>query len=96
MYVRDYMTANVLYELLQSAYKKLHSTETALLCVHDALLRALDNHQAAVLMLLDVSAAFDTVDHNILISTLKTHIIVVGKALDWFKSRFNLGNSQHT
>ncbi len=46
------MTANGLHELLQNAYKKLHSTETALLYVQDALLRALDNHQAAVLVLL--------------------------------------------
>ncbi len=54
--------------------------------MHDAFLRALDNHQAAVLVLLDLSAAFDTVDHNILIFTLETHIGVVGKAFDWFKS----------
>ncbi len=52
MYVRDYMTANGLHELFQSAYKKLHSPETALLYVQDALLRALDNQQAAVLVLL--------------------------------------------
>ncbi len=86
------MTANGLHELLQSAYKKLHNTETALLCVQDALLKALDNHQAAVLELLDLSAAFDTVAHDILISTLETHIGVVGKDLDWFKS---YSSSQH-
>ncbi len=61
MYVRDYMTANGLHELLQSAYKKVHSTDIALVWVQDALLRACDNHQAAVIMLLDSSAAFDTV-----------------------------------
>ncbi len=54
--------------------------------MQDAPLRALDNHQAAVLVLLDLSAAFDSVGHDILISTLETHIGVVGKALDWFKS----------
>ncbi len=86
MYIRDYMTANGLHELLKSGSKKLHSTETALLCVQDALLRALDNHQAAVLVLLDLHAAFDTVGHDILIFTLEIHIGVVGKALDWFKS----------
>ncbi len=66
------MTANGLHKFLQSAYKKLHSTETALLCVQDALLRALDNHQTAVLVLLDLSAAFDNVDHNILLVRLLT------------------------
>jgi hypothetical protein len=80
------MTENGLHEALQSAYKKFHSTETALLCVQDALLRALDNHQAAVLVLLDLSAAFDTVDHDILLTTLETHVGITGKALDWFKS----------
>ncbi len=80
------MTANGLHELLQSAYKKLHNTETALLCVQDALLRVLENHQAAVLTLLDLRAAFDTVDHDILIFTLETHIGFVGKALHWFNS----------
>ncbi len=56
MYVWDYMSATRFYELLQSAYKKLHSTEAALLLVQDALLRALDKHQAAVLVMLDLSA----------------------------------------
>ncbi len=60
--------------------------------MQDELLRVLDNHLAAVLVLLDLTVAFDTVDHDILISTLETHIGVVGKALDWFK--FYL-SSQH-
>ncbi len=74
MYAMDYITADGLHELLQSAYKKLHSAETAMLCVQDVFLRALDNHQAAVLVLLDLSDAFDTVEHDILISTPELHI----------------------
>ena len=52
---------NNLSEKLQSVYKKQHSTEsqTALLKVHDDILRAVDNGATVVLLLLDLSAAFD-------------------------------------
>ena len=46
-------------ELYQSAYKKHHSTETALLKVQDDILRAIDNNCCVILLLLDLSAAFD-------------------------------------
>ena len=59
-------------EKLQSAYKKLHSTETALLRVHDDILRTVDRGCTVVLLLLDLSAAFDTVDHGLLLHRLNT------------------------
>lgn len=62
----DYITDNNLDESFLSAYKLLHSTETALVGVKNDILAALDNHQSVILLLLDLSAAFDTVDHNIL------------------------------
>ena len=66
----NYINDNALTEVFQSAYKKQHSTETALLRVHDDIMRAIDEHQSVVLLLLDLSAAFDTVDHAILLNRL--------------------------
>ena len=65
------MTTNGLHECLQSSYKKYHSTETALTCIHDCILRAVDEKQCVILLLLDLSAAFDTTDHDILLSRLR-------------------------
>jgi len=48
----------------QSAYQSFHSTETAVLSVHGALVRSIDSKQVSLLVLLDLSAAFDTVDHS--------------------------------
>ena len=57
----DHLKINDLYEVYQSAYRQLHSTETALLCVQNDLLQAVDTHGGAILVLLDLSAAFDTI-----------------------------------
>ena len=54
----------------QSAYRPLHSTETAVLSVHNDLVRAVDDCRLAQLVLLSLSAAFDTVDHQILFGVL--------------------------
>ena len=65
-----YITENHVDKTFQSAYKLLHSTETALVRVNNDILVALDNHQFVILLLLDLSAAFDTVGHNILLHRL--------------------------
>ena len=54
------MSKNDLFEPLQSAYRKFHSTETGLLKIHNDILRSLDNGDIVLLVLLDLSAAFDT------------------------------------
>ena len=77
---------NNLDEKLQFAYKKLHSTETALLRVHDDILRTVDCGSTVVLLLLDLSVAFDTVDHGLLLHRLNTRFGIKGKVLAWFKS----------
>lgn len=70
----------------QSAYRAHHSTETAITAVHDELVRNIDSGKVSVLVLLDLSAAFDTVDHNTLLEVLGRRFGVKGTALDWFDS----------
>ena len=72
--------------LNQSAYKPSHSVNTALVCVHNDILRALANQNIVIMLLLDLSAAFDTVDHNVILHRLSHDVAVVQTALDWFKS----------
>ncbi len=82
----DYATVNRLKEVLQSAYSQYHSTETALTRVHNDIMLAMDNQKVTLLLLLDLSAAFDTVDHDILLSRLEQRFGVRGTALKWFRS----------
>ena len=77
----------------QSAYRKFHSTETALLEIHNDILSSMDDGRVTALTLLDLSAAFDTIDHTILLRRLGNWFGVSGKALDWFKS-YLTGRSQ--
>jgi len=62
----EYLSGNRLLPRFQSAYRRGHSTETALLKVFSDVVNAIDSGQLALLSLLDMSAAFDTVDHDIL------------------------------
>jgi hypothetical protein len=84
--ITDFMETNHLNEILQSAYKKLHSCETALLKVQNDILRAVDDNKCVILVLLDLSAAFDTVDHDKILQILLHRIGITGTALKWFKS----------
>ena len=76
----------------QSAYRKFHSTETALK-IHNDTLSSMDDGRVTALTLLDLSAAFDKIDHTILLRRLGNWFGVSGKALDWFKS-YLTGRSQ--
>jgi len=60
--VSDYLTIHNLLPCLQSAYRKHHSTETAVLKVLGDILLAVDSGYLSILALLDLSAAFDTAD----------------------------------
>ena len=68
----DHLTSNSLLNSHQSAYCKHHSTETALLYIHDYLISAMGSQKISCLCLLDLSAAFDTIDHDILITLLSS------------------------
>ena len=83
----DCLDANNLNVICQSAYRKLHSTETALIRVHnDIAIAALDQKGSVILLLLDLPAAFDTVNHCILLSRLSHRVGIRGTALEWFRS----------
>ena len=81
-----HLTANNLHEKFQSAYKALHSTETALLKVQSDILESVDAGNVVVLVMLDLSAAFDTIDHNMLFDRLVSRFGVTDAALLWFQS----------
>ena len=72
--------------LLESAYRAGHSTETALLDVLDGVYTAADDKQISVLIGLDLSAAFDTVDHSLLIDRLQSEFGVTDTPMDWLRS----------
>ena len=84
--ISDHITTFSLSDPYQSAYKQYHGTETALLRVNNDILTALDNGKITSLILLDLSAAFDTVYHNVLLSRLHDYIGIQDQALDWCKS----------
>ena len=70
----------------QSAYRKFHSTETALLRVQNDLNLAIDRKQLSALVLLDLPAAFDTIDHDILLNRLSTSFGISNSALSLLTS----------
>jgi hypothetical protein len=84
--LQDHLTTNGLLDTHQSAYKKHHSCETALLSVMDKLLLNSDSKCVSMLTLLDLSAAFDTLDHKIMLKRLQTTFGVTKSALKWFES----------
>ena len=82
----DFLQNNNLFECFQSGFRAHHSTETALVKVTNDILIASDNGLLSVLVLLDLSAAFDTIDHHILLQRLEHLVGIEGAALNWFKS----------
>ena len=70
----------------QSAYKVFHSTETSLLKVHNDIVLALDKGENVLGILLEPSAAFDTVNHSLLLSRLQQRYALCGAVLKWFGS----------
>ena len=84
--LNDYVCSNGLENVKQSAYKLGHSTETALLSIKNDVHLALARGEATAVVLLDQSAAFDTIDHGTLLGCLSSWFGVSGVVLEWFKS----------
>ncbi len=84
--INDHMCENNLNEQFQSAYRSRHSTETALLRVKNDIMLELDNNRAVLLVLLDLSSAFDTVDHSVLYDRMQNTFNISGTVLNWIRS----------
>ncbi|CAM4461392.1 unnamed protein product [Leuciscus chuanchicus] len=84
--IHNNLHSHSLYEKFQSGFRSAHSTETALVRVTNYLLVAADQGSPSLLLLLDLSAAFDTVDHTILLHRLQYFIGISHTAFQWFRS----------
>ena len=82
IHLRDHM----LHDVFQSAYRTGHSTETALLRVFNDITEALDQKCMVILVMLDLSAAFDVIDHEILLKRLEYSYGITADALSWIQS----------
>ena len=82
----EYLVNNELHEVFQSSYKSFHSTETSLLRVQNDILQSLDKKEWVIFVLLDLSAAFDTIGHDILLFRPTERFGIGGNVLLWFKS----------
>ena len=85
-HLNESLTSNNPLNPNQSAYTKHHSTETVLASLYNKLVMAIGRQQVSCLCLLDISAAFDTIDHSILIKRLSSVFGISGTALLWIKS----------
>ena len=84
--LNEHLINNSMFDPLQLAYRDKHSTETTLITVQNDILLALDAGSSAILLMLDLSAAFDTIYHDILLSRLCNVYGITDNALDWFRS----------
>ena len=86
----DYLLAKDLFDPFQSAYRPHHSVETLLVNVSNYILQEIDHGNITALLLLDLSSAFDTVNHTILLNTLRFD----GLAYEWFFQSYLSHHSQ--
>jgi hypothetical protein len=87
-----HLSSNGLLNSFQSAYTKHHSTESTLLSVHDHIIKAMSQQKITALCLLDLSAAFDTIDHSILVHRLSSWFGLNGTVLSWLQSYLSSRN----
>ena len=83
--IQHHMETHNLFDTFQSAYRPHHSCETAIVRIQDDIMKSLDSHKYVILVRLDLSSAFDSVDHDILMNKLYK-IGVRGRAYSWVKS----------
>ena len=91
--LQHYLFSDDLFLISQSAYRPNYSTETALLKITNDILLNMNDQRVTLPLLLDLSAAFDSVDHDTLLHRLQCTFGVSGKVLSWFLSYLS-GRSQ--
>ena len=84
--VKVRLVIHLLHDSLQSAYCQYHSTESALLKVHNDIVEAMDRKSATVLVMLHLSAAFDVIDHQFLFQRLEHTFGTTAQSLSWMRS----------
>ena len=87
--INEYIAHECISNENQSAYRVFHSTETALLKIQNDIVTSMDKGAAVGLVLLDLSAAFDTVDHSNLFNCLQHWYGIDGVVLKWVQSYLN-------
>ena len=80
-----HLKSNDLYCSSQSGYQRFHSCETLNIRMFDDVLKSIDEGSTVALLLLDMSAAFDTVDHGVLLKLLNENYGLTDMVLNWFK-----------
>ena len=83
---RPFITSSPLFNPNQSAYRQGYSTETALLFTLNNIRQSADRGKSTILVSLDLSSSFDTIDHHLLLERLRTMFAVNGPALNWLRS----------
>ena len=86
MQVKSHLDENNLGNDFQAAYKSGHSTETALLCIKNDIHIALSKGMPTALVLLDLSAAFDPINHSILLECVSSWFGFADTVVSWFGS----------
>ena len=92
--LNEFISHEGLLNVNQSAYKSSHSTETALLKIQNDIAFSMDSGKAVALTLLDLSAAFDTIDHSLLYDCLHDWFGLVGTVLSWINRIFQTVNKK--
>ena len=84
--INDLLNTQKLYPQGQSAYRKYHSTEMALFRVTNDISMNMNRKRVTLLVMLDLSSAFDIVDHDILLGRLNYELGIKGRVLEWLTS----------
>eukprot|EP00795_Rhopilema_esculentum_P016056 gene16056-7403_t len=84
--LNEHTKSNKLLPEKASAYRRDHSTETALIKVQSDMFAGMDYQYVTLLVMLDLSAAFDTVNHGMLLNKMESRFGISGTVLNWFRS----------